>query len=99
MFCRKHRAGVFHCEPFDYAQDKLREAISNATMAFSSSYAGDCHGPSGLAMTDCGSFLQSISDRFYPCKVGSESLYYLVRQNYWGPMLDNRAFRAGNRDF
>jgi dipeptidase len=53
MLCRKHRAGVCHCE--------RSEAISNATMAFSAHNARDCHGPSGLAMTDCGGFLQSKS--------------------------------------
>jgi len=25
---------VCHCEPFDFAQDKLREAISNRTIVF-----------------------------------------------------------------
>ena len=42
-----------------FAQDKLREAISNTTMAFSARHTGDCHGPSGLAMTFCKGFLQN----------------------------------------
>ena len=43
--------GVCHCE--------RSEAISNATMAYSAYNAGDCHGPSGLAMTDRGAFRQN----------------------------------------
>ena len=34
------------------------EAISSKTMAFSVRHERDCHGPSGLAMTFCKSFLQ-----------------------------------------
>jgi len=42
-----------------FAQDKLREAISKTTMAFSACNARDCHGPSGLAMTFSKGFQQS----------------------------------------
>ncbi|HUT45554.1 MAG TPA: hypothetical protein VMX36_04680, partial [Sedimentisphaerales bacterium] len=59
LLCRKHHDGICHCE--------RSEAISNATMPFvpygvpKTTYnAGDCHGPSGLAVTDCGDFLQSM---------------------------------------
>jgi len=53
---KKHCDWICHCEPFDFAQDKLREAISNATMVFSAYNTEDCHGPAGLAMTDCRGF-------------------------------------------
>jgi len=59
VLCRKYQAGVCHCE--------RSEAISNVTIAFSAYNAGDCHGPSGLAMTECGAFLQSMSGAILAC--------------------------------